>query len=137
MKPVIVIAALLLAGCANLSGQVDEQALEEEGGDRLAALASVTARDGAAALAAARLAGDTRAIMCWETLVPWIHSLHDYRIEVEALQASGTAYLLKYQRARNVRRFVTAPPEDLDIACAPMLEDNDFLGKLVRRLGLL
>lgn len=137
MKPTITIAALLLAGCANLSEQVDEQALMEEDGDRLAALASVSARDGSAALAAAKLAGDTRAVMCWETLVPWIETLHDYRIEVESLEATGTAYLLRYQRARNVRRFVASPPEDLDIACAPMLEDNDFLGKLVRRLGLL
>ena len=127
--------AVLLSGCTAAS--VRDQ-IEAEGGDTLKALAVVTGRDATAALEAARLAGDERGVLCWTALIPVIERLRAYREAVEETEAQGSGYLLKYQRARNIRRFVQDPPEDLIIACAPMLEDSrDVLKSLARAIGVL
>ena len=131
----LVVAVLaMVTGCTASDIRVQ---VEAEGGDPLVALSVVAKRDAEAALIAAELAGDTRAVMCWRALIPWIEQLGEYRDAVETAEASGTGYLLKYQRIRNARRLIERPPDELEIACSPMLaESSDFLRTLARAAGL-
>jgi hypothetical protein len=60
-----------------------------------------------------------------------------YRAAGEKLETGLSGYLLVYQRARNVRRFIQRPPEELEVACAPMLaESRDTIRSLLNLVGV-
>lgn len=128
--------AAILAGCSTTQSVRDQLAAEDD--DALAALAKVTLRDARGALELAERAGDIRAATCWRELIPVVERLEAYRLAAEAVAAQGSGFLVLYQRARNVRRFIEDPPEALDIACAPMIADSrDRLRSLLRLVGVL
>lgn len=129
---------VLLGGCTahDLREQVEAE-VTETGAGAIEALARVSRRDFEAAKASAEAAGDVRGAACWTALIPIADDLGDYRAEMEALEAAGSAYALRYQRTRNVRLWLADPPRGLD-ACRLMVDDSpSFLSRLVRTLGVL
>lgn len=129
-----VLAALILAGC---SVAETRERVSAKGGDPLVALAEISAENFEAALQAAELADDRAAVRCWSALIPKARELGEYRAAVEQLEAEGGGLPLAYQRTRNLRRFRTGQSEELQLACAAMVDDSvDFVRRLLGRLGL-
>ena len=61
-----------------------------------------------------------------------------YRAAVETIEAGGSAYALKLQRARGVRLLIQRGRDGRLAVCSAMLEDSgDTLGRLLRVLGVL
>ena len=141
MRITILLITLFLSGCTSygaIQDAIAEAQAEDPNADKLAAVLHYGVKDAAAAYQAAVAADDQPAMVCWPVLGMWLQQLAAYREAVESAQDARDGVLLKYQRARNIRRQLAGggAPEGVRIACSAMIDDStDFLSGLVRRVG--
>jgi hypothetical protein len=103
--------------------------------DEIVAATSFLERDLTEAKASADAWGDRSASQCWGVLLDHVKALPG-KTESKVVGLAGA-----YQRARNGRRIYDAGmPEDIHIACAPMVSDAKStlfrLAKLAGGIGL-
>lgn len=125
MKLLILAAALIVAlsGCAGV--QADVAAYREsartaiESGET-EAFAQLTRADLEEALRSAQVHQDKKAEMCWQSMIDVLDTTGGNGFFTDASKGP----ISTFQKARNVRRFVTGDGiEDIEIGCAALKEE--------------
>lgn len=132
---VLVLASLSACQLPQLSQAMQATVRDGDTQDEIVAATSFIQRDLEEAKASADAWGDRAGSQCWGALLEYVKTLPG-KTESQAVGLAGA-----YQRARNGRRIYDAGiPEDIHIACAPMVSDakNTLfrLAKLAGGIGL-
>lgn len=125
MKSFILIAALaaVLSGCAGVQADVEAyKANVQEAVDSgdVEAFAALTRADLEEALRSAQVHQDKKAEMCWQSMLDVLDTTGGDGFFTDASKGP----IATFQKARNVRRFVTGDGiEDIEIGCAALKEE--------------